>query len=308
MNYLNTIKNITSKNNLINLNKLYFNKSLSKFNFVYQPVLPKHKIKIDDTYYRQPHPVWDLDAAEEVKVTHLKPKSLGDRYAYYLIQFCRKSFDIITRYDPKNMSESKYLTRAIFLETIAGVPGMIGGMHRHMRSLRGLKEDGGWIHHLLEEAENERMHLLTFLNIKQPGIMLRLSILASQYVFILFYGVHYILSPRISHRMVGYLEEEAVKTYTQIINDIDADKLPRWTNMPITKDVKKYWELPQDATMRDLIIAIRADEVNHREYNHYFSELGKDEPIMKHSVIEVSKENTDNRHNKEKVIDITDKI
>ena len=61
------------------------------------------------------------------------------------------------------MSESKYLTRAIFLETIAAVPGMVAGMHRHMRSLRTLRPDGGWIHHLLEEAENERMHLLTFL-------------------------------------------------------------------------------------------------------------------------------------------------
>lgn len=34
---------------------------------------------------------------------------------------------------------------------------MVAGMLRHMHSLRGMKRDHGWIHTLLEEAENERM-------------------------------------------------------------------------------------------------------------------------------------------------------
>ena len=61
------------------------------------------------------------------------------------------------------MSEKKWLYRILFLETIAGVPGMMGGMVRHLNSLRWLKRDQGWIHTLLEEAENERMHLLTIM-------------------------------------------------------------------------------------------------------------------------------------------------
>jgi hypothetical protein len=43
------------------------------------------------------------------------------------------------------------------------------GMIRHLRSLRTMKRDHGWIPTLLEEAENERMHLMTFIKIKQPG-------------------------------------------------------------------------------------------------------------------------------------------
>lgn len=61
------------------------------------------------------------------------------------------------------MTEKKWLNRVVFLETVAGVPGFVAAMHRHLRSLRGLKRNQGWIHTLLEEAENERMHLLTFL-------------------------------------------------------------------------------------------------------------------------------------------------
>lgn len=62
----------------------------------------------------------------------------------------------------------------------AGVPGMVGGMLRHMRSLRTMKRDHGWIHTLLEEAENERMHLLTFLQLREPGPLMRLMVLFGQ--------------------------------------------------------------------------------------------------------------------------------
>lgn len=266
-----------------------------------EPDLPKHKIKYDSDGYRQPHPVWDLKEAENIKFTHYIPKTLGDKYALYTIKFLRRSFDIITRYDHKSMNESKYLTRAIFLETVAGVPGMIGGMHRHMRSLRGLKEDGGWIHHLLEEAENERMHLLTFLQIRQPGLMLRLAILFSQYLFILYYGFHYMFFSKTAHRLVGYLEEEAVKTYTNMIKDLDEGNLPRWANRQVHSEAKRYWELSENATMRDLLVAIRADEVNHREYNHYFANISKDDPMFHYQSVkfdEGKKKNFESKMNK----------
>jgi hypothetical protein len=68
----------------------------------------------------------------------------------------------------------------IFLETVAGVPGMVASMVRHMQSLRLMRRDGGWIHTLLAEAENERMHLLTFLTLKEPGPFMRAAVLITQ--------------------------------------------------------------------------------------------------------------------------------
>jgi hypothetical protein len=53
---------------------------------------------------------------------------------------------------------------------------MIGGMQRHLRSLRTLERDHGWIHHLLQEAENERMHLFFFLKQRNPGIFFRIAV------------------------------------------------------------------------------------------------------------------------------------
>ena len=90
-----------------------------------------------------------------------------------------------------------------------------------MVSLRTLKRDHGWIHTLLEEAENERMHLLTFMCLKKPGFGFRLAVLGAQGVFFTRSSPRYIFTPRTCHRFVGYLEEEAVKTYTHALRDIN---------------------------------------------------------------------------------------
>jgi hypothetical protein len=81
------------------------------------------------------------------------------------------------------MTEKEWLLRFLFLETIAGVPGMVGGMLRHLRSLRRVEKEGRWIETLLEEAENERMHLMTFMAIKKPSLFNRLLIVGAQGVF-----------------------------------------------------------------------------------------------------------------------------
>jgi Alternative oxidase len=92
-----------------------------------------------------------------------------DHLAYYSIQSVRVAFDVVTNYGHGKMNREKWLTRLVFLETVAGVPGMVAGMIRHLHSLRLMRRDFGWIHTLLEEAENERMHLLTFMLMKKPG-------------------------------------------------------------------------------------------------------------------------------------------
>lgn len=45
---------------------------------------------------------------------------------------------------PYAMSEEKWITRFIFLESVAGVPGMVAGMLRHLKSIRRMRRDYGW--------------------------------------------------------------------------------------------------------------------------------------------------------------------
>lgn len=159
----------------------------------------------------------------------------------------------------------RYGHRAVVLETVAAVPGMVGGMAQHLRSLRRMKDDEGWIKTLLEEADNERMHLMTFIEIAQPSWFERLLVLAAQGVFFNLYFVVYLFFPRTAHRIVGYFEEEAVVSYTQYLEEIDAG---RHSNPPAPRIAIDYWGLPETATLRDVVIAVRKDEAGHRDVNH----------------------------------------
>jgi hypothetical protein len=198
---------------------------------------------------------------------------MGDRVALYMIKTIRFCFDLGTRFNKDKMREGDWLNRCIFLETVAGVPGMVGGMARHMQSLRTLRHDHGLIHHLLNEAENERTHLFIFLELKNPGRLFKGMVALSQGLFFNFYFLMYLLFPRVSHRMVGYLEEEAVHTYSILLAQLEAGKLPGWTDLPVSKIAREYYELPDDAKMKDLILSVRADESIHRDLNHKISEL-----------------------------------
>jgi len=257
---------------VVNSSKRFF----SKWN------VPEHKIVIDPTSHRLAHPIWCLKDAESVQITHYKPNGVRDWIAFSIMKCLRVTFDYLSGYKPGQMTEAKYLKRFIFLETVAGVPGMIGGMIRHLRSLRSMQQDGGWIHHLLEEAENERVHLLTFLQLRQPGLLFRLAILGTQFVFVTGFSALYLLSSKTAHRFVGYLEEEAVKTYTNCIKELDEGQLPEWAKLAATKETIRYWGLPENAKWRDVLLAIRADEVMHREVNHHLANLHPDQSVEGH--------------------------
>jgi threonyl-tRNA synthetase len=232
--------------------------------------------KFTDSYMLM-HPVYSKDYVESVRPSHRPPVKMHEKVGYYSVQACRTLFDVFTGYSTE-MSERKWLARFLYLETVAGVPGMVAGMLRHMRSLRSMERDNGWIHTLLEEAENERMHLLTFMKLRQPGIMFRAAVLAGQAVIFTGYTLAYSISPKACHSFVGYLEEEAVKTYSRCLEDLDAGKLPQWTNLASPDIGKNYWKLGPDATMRDLLLAIRADEACHMYVNHVFAHLNRHDP------------------------------
>ncbi|XP_031567994.1 alternative oxidase, mitochondrial-like [Actinia tenebrosa] len=234
--------------------------------------------KKEDSPYLLPHPIWTEEDVNKVKITHKEPQDKIDKVAYYSVQLLRTAFDLASFYKIGPMTENKWLNRIIMLETVAGVPGMIGGMARHLKSLRRLSRDHGWIHTLLEEAENERMHLMTALEMKKPGALFRGVIIAAQGVFVNMFFIAYMISPRFCHRFVGYLEEEAVKTYTYCLKCIDEGKLPKWEQMKAPQIAVNYWKLGEDAMMRDVILAIRADEAHHRVVNHTLGTINPHEP------------------------------
>ena len=179
----------------------------------------------------------------------------------------------------------RYGHRAIVLETVAAVPGMVGGMLQHFRSLRRMENDEGWIATLLDEAENERMHLMTFIEIAQPTLFERALVLFAQGAFFFGYGLIYLISPITAHRIVGYFEEEAVYSYTQYLEQIDQGAVE---NVPAPRIAIDYWKLDVGARLRDVVVAVREDEAGHRDVNHALADayLEDDRPAARRAVIE----------------------
>ncbi|KAF6176804.1 hypothetical protein GIB67_043091 [Kingdonia uniflora] len=110
----------------------------------------------------------------------------------------------------------------MMLETMAAVPGMVEGMLLHLRSLWKFEPSSGWIKALLEEAENERMHLMTMADLVKPN----------------------------AHRV-------AVHSYTEFLKDIESGAIK---NIPAPAIAIDYWKLPKDVTFKDVVTVIRADE------------------------------------------------
>lgn len=191
---------------------------------------------------------------------HHQPVDASDKIALALTKFLRFFAD--------QFFSGRYGHRAVVLETVAAVPGMVGGALQHLRSLRLMKSDQGWIKTLLDEAENERMHLMTFVEIARPNAFERFLIVLAQGIFYNCFFILYLISNRTAHRLVGYFEEEAVYSYTEYLAGIDDGT---YENIPAPKIAIDYWKLPADAKLRDVIIAVRADEANHRDVNHDFA-------------------------------------
>ena len=80
----------------------------------------------------------------------------------------------------------------------------------------------------------------------------------------------YILSPKTAHRIVGYFEEEAVISYTEYLNELEAGSIP---DQPAPLIAINYWNLPLHATLKDVVRVIRDDEAGHRDVNHKFADL-----------------------------------
>ena len=192
---------------------------------------------------------------------HYSPKDFSDRVAYAFTRLLRFLADVLFA--------RRYGHRAVVLETVAGVPGMVGATLQHLRSLRRMEDDGGRIRTLLEEAENERMHLLTFMHIARPSGFERLLVLLAQGIFYNCFFLLYLLSPRTAHRVAGYFEEEAVLSYTEYLAGVDDGT---HANVPAPKIAIDYWKLAPGARLREVIIAVRADEVRHRDVNHRFAD------------------------------------
>jgi hypothetical protein len=239
---------------------------------------------------RQQNHIWTKEELEEKMSTlyRHKPKSVSDQVANKLMYGLYNTFNFVTGYSDVNPSVKSIQWRLIILESIAGVPGFVAAGFRHFKSLRTLQRDHGWIATLLEEAENERMHLLVCLKMFKAGYVTRVAVVAAQMVMTPLLMAVYMVHPKSMHRFVGYLEETACHTYVSIIENAQTEGSHlnvAWRDIPAPDIAKGYWKQADDAMFVDTLMCMCADETHHRDVNHTFADMDSDDPnpyVMEH--------------------------
>ena len=188
-------------------------------------------------------------------------RAMRDVFAKSMTQFFRFTAD--------TFFAKRYGHRAVVLETVAGVPGMVAGIWLHMKSLRKMKTGyGPDIREMLAEAENERMHLMFFIEIAKPNWFERYLVLLAQLIFMIFYFIVYVVDFRTAHRMIAYFEQEAVKSYTEYLRLVEEGSIK---NVSAPKLAIDYYSMKPNAKLSDLIKKVRADEEHHSKVNMEYS-------------------------------------
>ena len=208
-----------------------------------------------------------------IYMKHNKINKISDYFALTMTK--------IFRFIADNFFAKRYGHRAVVLETIAGVPGMVAGVWMHFKSLRNMKTGWGpYIREMLAEAENERMHLMFFIEIVQPNWFERRLVLLTQAIFSIFYFIMFVLFPRTAHKMIAYFEEEAVKSYTDYLEMVESGEVENISAPQIAID---YYKMRKSAKLSDLIIKVREDEKSHSIINHKYADLNTNEPLVENN-------------------------
>jgi ubiquinol oxidase len=192
---------------------------------------------------------------------HHEPDGFGDRFALATARLIAAGAGWLFG--------RRYGGRAVVIETIAAVPAMVAATLLHLTCLRRMIDDGGWVRVFMEEAENQRAHLMAFVAIQRPNTGERLLIVLGQGLFYNAYFLLYLISPRTAHRLAGYLAEESARGYTRYLARIEEGTLENGAAPALAG---AYWNLPPDAPLAAMIQAMREDETLHRDIHHAFAD------------------------------------
>jgi hypothetical protein len=171
----------------------------------------------------------------------------------------------------------------LFLETIAVVPGIVATIVRYAKDFLGIDHDKDWLYTTIQESQVERIHLLSWMELYNPNVIVRMLILGMQTMVFWMVMLCYILSPSFCHRFVGYLEELTLEKYTDLVAEVDDSRLSTWATQEAPLVAKDYWKMKDDANIRDMLLELRADEARHRDINHTFASIAtKQNPFLEH--------------------------
>ncbi|THG18388.1 hypothetical protein TEA_024331 [Camellia sinensis var. sinensis] len=135
------------------------------------------------------------------------------------------------------------------------------------KSLRWFEYSGGWIKTLLDEAENEGIHLMTLMEVAKPRWYECALMFTVQGVFFNAYFLAYLILPKTGSSRGWVLGGEG-NSFLHFLKELDKGNTE---NVPAPAITIDYCQLPPDSTLHDVVMVVRADEAHHRDVNHFVS-------------------------------------
>jgi len=168
--------------------------------------LPKHNFENNSFPQFLAHATYNPAELENLPEVTIQPKTLSDKFAQFSVKAFTYPFEdlkkVFANMGPE--TEKKVFRRLILFESLAVTPAMIAANYLHFKGVRSSKNYGDWINTLLGEAENEKIHLMTFLELYKPTFKNRLEAKIYHYLYRLYFATLYRISPRIAHKVIGY--------------------------------------------------------------------------------------------------------
>lgn len=185
------------------------------------------------------------------------PHTLGDYFSRAIVLVVFRLARMIFR--------DRYAQHALVLEAVLASMLTAIAAHAQYAALRNFRADREHIEELLGEASTEHLHVLVLKRVTTVEWYGKAAIWKMQFIYIPLFRLIYCLAPSFAHRLVAYTEERLAGIYADWLLHLLGGALE---NMPAPVVAIKYWELPEEATLIELLNVLIADTAKHRDRNH----------------------------------------
>mmetsp|Transcript_38396 Transcript_38396/g.122267 ORF Transcript_38396/g.122267 Transcript_38396/m.122267 type:complete len:263 (-) Transcript_38396:280-1068(-) len=202
-----------------------------------------------------PHNIWSEHSLNGVQLACMRPGSLADAAAFRATRALQAAARCATILG--GSGERNWLRRLLFLSALSGAPSCA-------LQKRGVAASGGdkWVQGLLKEAGREQARLDMLLHLQHlhaPGALSRTLMATTQAAFSHGFWLAHLASPKFCRCFLGYAEEEHIKAYSKLLEDIDEGRLPQFSSAEAPAPARAHYGLPEGAPLREVFKCMLAE-------------------------------------------------
>eukprot|EP00887_Chlorella_sp_A99_P000819 scaffold5.g819.t1 len=224
-----------------------------------------------------------------IQPSHRNPAAWFEMVAWYWHLAVAALVSLLTNtWTTDSLTETTATWRMLFFCAAGQAGGAVAALANHASSVLRNRPDNGWVHTCLANAECARVHGGILAMAARPSLPMRVLGLALQVALFFQFLPIYLLSPSVFHAYCGYRAEEQMFNYSQALKLIDTGRFRRWRGAHAPPLALSYYGLAPEASLRDALLRMRADEacIHHVDFTFASLTPGSRNPFVTTSALE----------------------